>query len=247
MANLQKDIVDLQDIEKIQFLQTLQSDPAKYSAYIQDKSNRILTETVDTKRASFVKVSGDMARMMDMDHNSIAALDRTNDLRSTQDQIISEQARQVGTIKSTQDMTRRQVEINNWYYENKRETLFILQLILLVVLTLVIVLGLTSWGYLPKEASDYLMGFIIVIGLGTWLYRWYYTTTIRDPRYWSQRRFEADGQRPDGSGKICIGTDALPDSTSATTVTTNMSSMLGSMTGLGSGTGSLSGVAPTSS
>ena len=190
MAELAKDIVDLQDIEKIQFLQTLQSDPAKYSQYIQDKTNRILGETVDTKRASFVKVSGDMARMMDMDHNSIAALDRTNDLRSTQDQIISEQARQVGTIRSTQDMTRRQVEINNWYYENKRETLFILQLILLVVLTLVIVLWLANAKYIAEDPANYLMGFIIVVGLGTWLYRWYYTTTIRDPRYWIRSRWQ---------------------------------------------------------
>lgn len=205
MANLAKDIVDLQDIEKIQFLQTLQSDPVKYSAYIQDKTGRILTETVDTKRASFVKVSGDMARMMDMDHNSVAALNRTNDLASTQDQIIGEQAKRVGTINYNKDMTRRQVEINNWYYENKRETLFILQLILLVVLTLVIVLWLTSEKWIAQEASDYLMGFIIVVGLGTWMYRWYYTSTIRDPRYWSQRSFQQDGKY-EIKGQICIGT-----------------------------------------
>jgi len=205
MANLAKDIVDLQDIEKIQFLQTLQSDPAKYSAYIQDKTGRILTETVDTKRASFVKVSGDMARMMDMDHNSVAALNRTNDLASTQDQIIGEQAKRVGTINYNRDMTRRQVEINNWYYENKRETLFVLQLILLVVLTLVIVLWLTSEKWIAQEASDYLMGFIIVVGLGTWMYRWYYTSTIRDPRYWSQRSFQQDGKY-ELKGQICIGT-----------------------------------------
>jgi len=205
MANLAKDIVDLQDIEKIQFLQTLQSEPVKYRAYIQDKTTRIRDETVDTKRASFVKVSGDMARMMDMDHNSVAALNRTNDLASTQDQIIGEQAKRVGTINYNRDMTRRQVEINNWYYENKRETLFVLQLILLVVLTLVIVLWLTSEKWIAQEASDYLMGFIIVVGLGTWLYRWYYTSTIRDPRYWSQRRFQQDGKY-EIKGQICIGT-----------------------------------------
>jgi hypothetical protein len=102
-------------------------------------------------------------------------------------------------------MTRRQVEINNWYYENKRETLFILQLILLVVLSLVIVLGVTSYGWLPQEASDYLMGFILVVGLGTWMYRWYYTSTIRDPRYWSQRSFQQDGKY-EIKGQICIGT-----------------------------------------
>jgi len=203
---LSKDIVDLQDIEKQQFLQTLQADPAKYSQYVSTKTNQILQETIGTKRASFVKVSGDMARMMDMDHNSTAALNRTNDLSSTQDQIIDQQASMIGEKAYIKDMTRRQTEINNWYYENKRETLFVLQLLLLVMLTLVVTLGLQSYGYLAQDASDYIMGFVIIIGAGTWLYRWYYTTTIRDPRYWSQRRFETDGKY-DLSGQVCIGTD----------------------------------------
>ena len=179
---------------------------------MQEKSGRILAETVDTKRASFVKMSGDMARMMDMDHNSLAALDRTNDLANTQDQIIEEQQRQESSRTYNKDLTRRQVEINNWYYENKRETLFVLQLILLVVLTLVVVLGFTSYGWISQMAADYLMGFVLIVGAGTWMYRWYYTANVRDPRYWNQRRFTQDG-KVEPSGQICIGTNGEPKST----------------------------------
>ena len=75
--SIAKDIVDLQDIEKIQYLQTLQSDPAQYNAFVQDKTTRILSETVDARRSAFAKASGDMARLMDMDHNSLVALGRT--------------------------------------------------------------------------------------------------------------------------------------------------------------------------
>jgi hypothetical protein len=214
MAELiSKDIVDLQDIEKVQFLQTLQADPAKYSAYVNEKSGRILSETVDTKRASFVKQSGDMARMMDMDHNSMAALDRTNDLASTQETIIKQQESQFGTVRFNKDMTRRQVEINNWYYENKRETLFVLQLTLIVIMTLVVILGVTSYGWITQMGADYLMGFVIIVGLGTWLYRWYYTSYIRDPRYWNQRSFKGDGAQEAPSGQICIGLDGETQST----------------------------------
>jgi len=201
MAELiSKDIVDLQDIEKVQFLQTLQSDPAKYSAYVAEKTGRILSETIDTKRASFIKVSGDMARMMDMDHNSRVTFDRTNELSKTQDFIISEQERQKNSKIYNSDMTRRQVEINNWYYENKRETLFVLQLILLVVLSLVVILGVGSYGWITQEGSDYLCAFVIIVGAGTWLYRWYYTTRIRDARYWNKRRFEDDNKLAPASG-----------------------------------------------
>lgn len=213
---ISKDIVDLQDIEKVQFLQSLQTDPAKYSAYVNEKGGRILNEVIDSKRAAFVKASGDMARMMDMDHNSLAALDRSQDLLNTQGQIIQEQARMFDSRKHNTDLTRRQVEINNWYYENKRETLFILQLALLTMLTVVIILAMSSYGWLTKDAADYLMLFVIVVGAGTWVYRWYYTTYVRDARYWNRRTFKEDGKFAP-SGQICIGADgsqtpAVPNS-----------------------------------
>jgi uncharacterized membrane protein len=206
MAELiSKDIVDLQDIEKIQYLQTLQADPAQYSQFLADKSQRIINEVVDTKRASFIKVSGDMARMMDMDHNSLAAYNRTNDLASTQDQILAMQQSEEDTIKQNMDTTRRQVEINNWYGENKRETLFVLQLVLLVVLAVTVTLAAQSKGWIGEEGANYLMGFFIIVGGGTWMYRWYYTANIRDPRYWNRRVFESDGKVAPPSGQICIG------------------------------------------
>lgn len=208
MAELiSKDIVDLQDIEKVQFLQALQADPAKYSAYVQEKSGRILSEVVDTKRASFVKASGDMARLMDMDHNSLAALYRTQDLVAAEDHVIAEQQRMKSSAEANMDMTRRQVEINNWYYENKRETLFVLQLVLLTLLTVTVLLYLASIGWVGQEGANYLMLIVILIGAGTWVYRWYYTSRIRDPRYWSRRYFPEDGKMAPPSGQICIGTD----------------------------------------
>lgn len=198
-ALIQQDIINLQDIEKVQFLQTLQSDPQKYQQYIQEKTGRVKSETLDAKRAAFAKVSGDMARLMDMDHNSIAALDRTNDLAATQSAIITEQAEMESSKQYNLDLTRRQVEINNWYYENKRETLFVLQLALLTMLTVTILITLTSYGFLSEKGSDYLIAIVLIIGAGTWLYRWWYTKNIRDARYWNRRKFEDDG-KSDGSG-----------------------------------------------
>ncbi len=99
------------------------------------------------------------------------------------------------------DMTRRQVEINNWYYENKRETLFVLQLILLTMLTVTVLLYLASAGWVSEAGANYLMLIVIVIGAGTWLYRWYYTSRIRDPRYWNRRNFPQDGKMEPASAQ----------------------------------------------
>jgi hypothetical protein len=204
---ISKDIVDLQDIEKIQYLQTLQSDPAKYSNYVQGKTTRILSETVDARRAAFTKAAGDMARLMDMDHNSLVALGRTQDLANTQDQIITTQRSEERNITSNEQLARRQVEINNYYYENKRETLFLLQLVLLIMLTVTVILSLTSYGFITQDASDYILLAVVLVGGATWLYRWYYTTTIRDPKFWNRRTFEQDGSLAPPSGEICIGAD----------------------------------------
>lgn len=205
---LSKDIVDLQDLEKVQYLQALQSDPAKYAAYIQEKSGRILGEVMDSKRAAFVKTAGDMARMMDMNQNSLAALDRSQDMLAMQDHLIDQQAAEEGAIKSNKDNTRRQVEINNWYYENKRETLFVLQLVLLAMLTVVVILAAATGGWIPQAGADYLMLFVVVVAGGLWVYRWYYTTYIRDRRFWSRRYFPEDGKVAPPSGQLCIGTAA---------------------------------------
>jgi len=201
---LSKDIVDLQDIEKVQYLQTLQSDPAQYASYVNEKAQQILGEVTDSKRAAFLKASADMARMMDMDHNSLAALHRSEDLAGMQDHIIGEQGKLYGSANSNKDITRRQVEINNWYYENKRETLFVLQLLLLVLLVAVIVLALQSYGWVNEEAAGWTLFVLFAVGGGTWLYRWYYTTYVRDPRYWSRRSFAEDKNEQPSSGALCL-------------------------------------------
>jgi hypothetical protein len=189
---INKDIVDLQDIEKIQFIQSLQADPAVYHAYIDDKKGRIIEETIDTKRASFAKLTGNLGKMMDMDHNSLVALNRTQDLTATQDQIIQNQSKEYGARIYNRDMTRRQVEINNWYYENKRETLFLLQFTLLVVLFIVIVLGVQYYEFISSEGANFLIGFALMAGGATWGYRWWYTNYTRDPAFWSKRHFAGD-------------------------------------------------------
>jgi hypothetical protein len=208
---ISKDIVDLQDIEKVQFLQSLQTDPSRYASYIQDKKNRVLAEAEDAKRASFAKVSADMARLMDMDNNSRFALERSTELLNTQEYIYGEQAVREGAQRSNEDLTRRQVEINNWYYEDKRETLFVLQVVFLVMLAVVIVLTLVRMGLLSAAGGNYAALLLILVGAGVGLYRWYYTAYVRDRRFWSRRYFDTDGEK---SGKPSCHTSSMENTIS---------------------------------
>lgn len=201
---ISKDIVDLQDIEKVQFLQTLQADPAKYSEYVTGKMNRIVDESIDTKRASFMKISTDVANQMEMDHNSMATLARSEDVKKMKDYIIHQQEAIESTTKQKEDLTRRQVEINNWYFENKRETLFVLQVLLLSALTVVLLLVAGTQGFLGDEAMNYTIFVVMLLGGGTLVYRWYYTKYYRDPRYWNRQVFEEDRKGGSKQHKICL-------------------------------------------
>jgi len=203
-ANIARDIVDLQDALEYQFMTALQDKPGEYVKYTTDQLTGISNQQISVKHATFSTVEADMARMMDMEHNSRAALIRTNELTETKDMIFTEQENLKNSRIYNKDLTRRQVEINNWYYENKRETLFVLQFVLLVVLAIITILYIAHTGWMTQDAADYLMGFILVVGAGLWVYRWYYTNYIRDPRYWSNRRFTKDGKYS-SSGQICIG------------------------------------------
>ena len=186
--SLRQDILDLQDIEKIQYGST--DAPLR--------ARELTNSLINTKNNAFTKVSGDMARFMDMDHNSQSVYSDRSNVLNTYKQISTEQSKIIDSKKFNEDLTRRQSEINEWYYENKRETLFVLQLILLTSLTVVILLAVKSYGWIGQAAADYVTVFILVVAAATWVYRWYYTTHIRDRKYWNKRTFKA-GEVPDSS------------------------------------------------
>ena len=75
------------------------------------------------------------------------------------------------------------------------------------MLALVLVLGFVSMGVLGQNAANFLMGGIVVLGVGTWVYRWYYTRWVRDPAFWSKRTFGADSAKPKQLD-VCVGSTA---------------------------------------
>ena len=75
------------------------------------------------------------------------------------------------------------------------------------MLTATVILALSSYGYVTKDVSDFVLLAVVLVGAGTWLYRWYYTSTIRDPVFWNRRTFQQDGSLEPPSGQICIGSN----------------------------------------
>jgi hypothetical protein len=182
-------VQQFQEIEKIRFSYDLRKNPDDFNRYVSERVDRISKETLDKKRASFQKAHTDMGRYMDMDHNAGYYKSRNSDLLNLQSQLLVQSETAVSGMKHDKDLTRRQTEINEWYFNDKLETLFFLQIFFITMLASAIIIYLQRNGMIGAPFAAFLMAILLAIVIGTGLYRNRYTSKDRDARYWHRRRF----------------------------------------------------------
>jgi hypothetical protein len=202
---------NFQEIEKIRFSYDLRKNPDDFNRYVSERIDRIANETLDKKRAAFQKAHTDLGRYMDMDHNSNFYKLRNNDLIGLQEQMSERSRAAVSGLKHDKDLTRRQVEINQWYFEDKLETLFFLQLFFIVMLAEAIVVYLQRNSYITMPFAGFLTAILFAIVTAVGLYRWRYTSDIRDVRFWHRRNFRE-------KEVVCTGPGCNPKKTCPTPV-----------------------------
>ena len=178
-----------QEIEKIRFSYDLRKNPDDFNRYVSERIERITGETLDKKRAAFQKAHTDLGRYMDMDHNANYYKMRNEDLLGLQNQMGERSRAAKSGIKHDKDLTRRQVEINEWYYGDKLETLFFLQMFFMILLAEAIVLFLQKNSFITSHFAAFLTFILFSVVTAIGLYRWRYTSDMRDSRFWQKRNF----------------------------------------------------------
>ena len=200
----------LQDMEQIQFAQNLQNDPDAFNKYVSERVNRITTETLDAKRSAFQKAQSDLGRYMDMDHNAAFYTTRNDDVLRLQNDILQKTRASVSGVLHDKDITRRQTEINEWYYNDKLETVFFLQIFFIVMLTMAIVMYLLKNAFISTPFAAFLT-VLLMSGVGlVGLYRWRYTSVDRDGRFWHKRAFYKPKKVPVKPACPCAENDTSP-------------------------------------
>jgi len=94
--------------------------------------------------------------------------------------------------KYNTDLANRQVQINNWSYNNKMETLFIFQLTFVSLLIVSILMLLKVEGFLTSVVVWYVMLIMVVLLVLIIVNRAIYNNSVRDGRYWNKRNFADD-------------------------------------------------------
>jgi hypothetical protein len=178
-----------QELEKIRFSYDLRKNPDDFNRYVSERIDRISNETMDKKRAAFQKAHTDMGRYFDMDHNANYYKLRNTDVLNLQDQMLERSRAAFQGIKYDKDLTRRQAEINDWYFNDKLETLFFLQMFFVVLLSMSIIMYLQKNGMITSQLAAYVTILLLCVVVGTGVYRSRYTNDFRDSRFWNKRNF----------------------------------------------------------
>ena len=92
------------------------------------------------------------------------------------------------------DLTNRQIEVNEWSYNNKMDTLFIFQILFISLLFASILIALNKQGIVGAPFVWYSVIVVALIDVIIVINRSIYTNNWRDQRFWNKRQFSDDNK-----------------------------------------------------
>ncbi len=93
-----------------------------------------------------------------------------------------------------QQLLNRQIEINEWQYQNRMETLFVFQILFICLMIVAIIMYLRRVGLFGGLFAGYAIALLILVFIIIIMNRSMYTNRVRDKQYWSKRTFDQDNQ-----------------------------------------------------
>ena len=160
--------------------------------YVQQAQQNLYNDVTGKKDAAMASAYGELKANTNALHGLQYYLKRNMQLDKVQKDIVGTVKAQAAAVQEDQNMAKRQNEINEWEAGNKRDTLFIYQM-MLVGLSLTIILAyLMNIGMISGSLFYGLVFGLLIILIFTIVNRAQYTNNIRDRRFWNRRRFPTD-------------------------------------------------------
>jgi hypothetical protein len=196
MENTIRDVLSLQDVQLANAMSALKQDPAKLSDFVRQRKGELFQSVTNEHSDSFSKVHGDLIRSGDTIKNIAFYHVRNKDLDLTQQAIFDKAKSEADAVTYDSQIAKRQFEINEWTVGNKRDTLFVLQLMLIGLTIIAPLVYLRRIGVIPTSTLS-VITFLILLALSlTFAVRYQYTDRSRDLRFWNRRRFAQQGGPP---------------------------------------------------
>jgi hypothetical protein len=160
--------------------------------YVQQAQQNLYNDVTGKKDAAMASAYGELKANTNALHGLQYYLKRNMQLNKVQEDIVGTVKAQAAAVQEDQNMAKRQNEINEWEAGNKRDTLFIYQMMLVGLSITIILAYLMSIGLISGFLFYGLVFGLLVILIFTIVNRAQYTNNIRDRRFWNKRRFPTD-------------------------------------------------------
>lgn len=188
--------------------------------FVDARINEITTDAGLRKQNALATTYEYLYRTTDMDQANAALATRNTNIAGVHQFISDYNEKLRQTIEYDKEASKRQFEINEYYYHNKLETLFFLQLFFISGIVMTILIYLNNRGFLTTAmtGSATMLLFLIVLIVG--VTRYFYTKRTRDNRLWHRRYFGTEGDAspdllkcpgPSVAGDIELNLNAIVD------------------------------------
>jgi hypothetical protein len=160
--------------------------------YVQQAQQNLYNDVTGKKDAAMASAYGELKANTNALHGLQYYLKRNTQLNKVQEDIAGTVQAQASAIEEDQNLAKRQNEINEWEAGNKRDTLFIYQMLLVSLSITIILAYLMRAGIMGEYLFYSLTLLLVLIVVFTIVNRAQYTNSIRDRRFWNKRRFPTD-------------------------------------------------------
>lgn len=178
-----------QDVELATAIAQLKSDPAQLQAFLQNTQSKVYDKITQQKTDTFQKVYGDLGRAGKVQEAVLMYNKRTQDLVAVQDDIYATQKEKTDAVVEDKQTAGRKGEMNEWTVNNKRDTLFVMSSLFIMLSAFLLFTGLWRMQMLSATtclmmAVPLLLIFILIV-----VNRSQYTDILRNKRYWNKKDF----------------------------------------------------------
>lgn len=105
-------------------------------------------------------------------------------------------------------LASRQTRLNEYAYQNKMDTLFFFQTLLISLLILAAFAYGSTVGFFSTSLVLYIALILLLINIVIFIGRQAYTANQRDPEIWSRRRFSMEQPVAGAGGRVATSLDA---------------------------------------
>jgi hypothetical protein len=114
---------------------------------------------------------------------------------------------QVDSISYNTQLASRQKRLNEYAYQNKMDTLFFFQILLISLLILALFAYGSSVGFFSNALVIYIALILLLINIVLFIGRQAYTLNLRDPEVWGRKRFSVEQTVTPSSSKVSTSDD----------------------------------------